>query len=298
MVYSIAERVEIISIFFENGKCARRTANLFNQLHADKQLHHPYVLALMRKFRQTGSVANQKKNYDARVRTEATEVAILGHINLDPTTSTRKLAEESGFSRTTVRRVLKHHKFHPYKIHLVHEINEDDPDRRLQFCEMMTDKINTNANFLFNICFSDECSFFVNGTVNRHNCRYWADENPRVFHETHTQYPLKLNVWAGIYGDRIVGPFFLPQTLNGETYLQLLEEAIDPALTDIIENDNRYLEDELFFQQDGAPPHYSRAVRQYLNERFPRQWIGRRGPIEWPARSPDLTPLDFFCGVI
>lgn len=87
---------------------------------------------------------------------------------------------------------------------------------------------------------------------------------------------------------------FLPQNLNGETYLELLEDTIDPALTDIIENDNRYSEDDLFFQQDGAPPHYSRVVRQYLNERFPRQWIGRRGPIEWPARSPDLTPLDFF----
>ncbi|KAJ8866390.1 hypothetical protein PR048_032233 [Dryococelus australis] len=24
------------------------------------------------------------------------------------------------------------------------------------------------------------------------------------------------------------------------------------------------------------------------------QWIGRGGPIAWPARSPDLTPLDYF----
>ena len=23
--------------------------------------------------------------------------------------------------------------------------------------------------------------------------------------------------------------------------------------------------------------------------------MGRRGSIEWPARSPDLSPLDFFC---
>ena len=23
------------------------------------------------------------------------------------------------------------------------------------------------------------------------------------------------------------------------------------------------------------------------------RWIGRRGPITWPARSPDLNPLDF-----
>ncbi|KAJ4432790.1 hypothetical protein ANN_21429 [Periplaneta americana] len=31
-----------------------------------------------------------------------------------------------------------------------------------------------------------------------------------------------------------------------------------------------------------------------LNEQFSGHWIGRRGPVEWPARSPDLTPLDFF----
>ena len=28
--------------------------------------------------------------------------------------------------------------------------------------------------------------------------------------------------------------------------------------------------------------------------RFPGQWIGRGGPIPWPARSPDVTHLDFF----
>ncbi|CAH1104615.1 unnamed protein product, partial [Psylliodes chrysocephalus] len=39
---------------------------------------------------------------------------------------------------------------------------------------------------------------------------------------------------------------------------------------------------------------YVLPVRQFLNDAFPCQWIGRRDPIEWPARSPDLTPLDFF----
>ncbi|UYV83816.1 hypothetical protein LAZ67_X000269 [Cordylochernes scorpioides] len=45
---------------------------------------------------------------------------------------------------------------------------------------------------------------------------------------------------------------------------------------------------------DGAPPHYHRDVRAYLDQNLSGQWIGRRGPIEFPARSPDLTPLDFF----
>ena len=48
------------------------------------------------------------------------------------------------------------------------------------------------------------------------------------------------------------------------------------------------------FQQDGASPHYSNIARNYLNEHLEGKWIGRRGAIEWPARSPDLTPLDFF----
>ena len=51
---------------------------------------------------------------------------------------------------------------------------------------------------------------------------------------------------------------------------------------------------DLHFQQDGAPAHYAKDVRQWLDETFPGCWIGRRGPIKWPARSPDLTPPDFF----
>jgi hypothetical protein len=31
-----------------------------------------------------------------------------------------------------------------------------------------------------------------------------------------------------------------------------------------------------------------------LDVNFENHWIGRGGPINWSARSPDLTPLDFF----
>ena len=52
--------------------------------------------------------------------------------------------------------------------------------------------------------------------------------------------------------------------------------------------------DSLWWQQDGAPPHYARVIRELLNDNFGEQWIGRGGPVEWPPRSPDLSPLDFF----
>ena len=62
--------------------------------------------------------------------------------------------------------------------------------------------------------------------------------------------------------------------------------------------DQRISNPNAIFQQDGASPHYSLIVREYLDQTFPDRWCGRgsggQGWREWPARSPDLTPLDFF----
>ena len=49
----------------------------------------------------------------------------------------------------------------------------------------------------------------------------------------------------------------------------------------------------MYFQHDGAPPHFTRRVREHLNRTYPNRWIGRGSTINWPPRSPDLTPLDF-----
>ena len=48
------------------------------------------------------------------------------------------------------------------------------------------------------------------------------------------------------------------------------------------------------FQQDGAPPNFAHIVPNYIIEMFPGCLIGRGSPRFWAARSPDLTPLDFF----
>jgi len=50
---------------------------------------------------------------------------------------------------------------------------------------------------------------------------------------------------------------------------------------------------QMYYQHDGAPPHFSRVVRQYLNHKFPTRRIGRGGAQNWPSRSPDLNPLDY-----
>ena len=49
---------------------------------------------------------------------------------------------------------------------------------------------------------------------------------------------------------------------------------------------------------DGAPAHFSLVAREFLNATYEDRWIGRGGPHLWPARSPDLNPLDFFLWAI
>lgn len=113
------------------------------------------------------------------------------------------------------------------------------------------------------------------------------------FRQAHTQYPQKLNVWAGILGKEIIGLFFIDGNLNGPTYVLLLHQQIVPAMRISATRQNIPWTD-VHYRQDGASAHFSRIVTDYLNLVFPNQWIGRGGPMAWPPRSPDLTPLDFF----
>jgi hypothetical protein len=53
-----------------------------------------------------------------------------------------------------------------------------------------------------------------------------------------------------------------------------------------------FWENVAVLQQDGAPAHYARSVRQFLDEMLPGRWIGRGSALPWPPRSPDITSCD------
>jgi hypothetical protein len=149
-----------------------------------------------------------------------------------------------------------------------------------------------DERFLDSVIFSDESTFHVSGKVNTHNCRIWGSENPRFFLKDVPDSP-KVNMFCSLSKERLYGPFLLMETtITGIVYLDMLREFLIPQLD---EDDQ---EERINFQQDGSPPHYLAAVREYLSTRFPGRWSDRAAPIEWPPRSPDLTPLDvFFMGI-
>lgn len=52
--------------------------------------------------------------------------------------------------------------------------------------------------------------------------------------------------------------------------------------------------DQIWFMQDGCPAHNTLLVNNYLRQIFPNRLIANNGDVPWPARSPDLSPLDYF----
>ena len=91
--------------------------------------------------------------------------------------------------------------------------------------------------------------------------------------------------------NQLIGPFFYNYTLNDQRYLELLEGQILPAIRAIIPQNQL---NNVWFQQDGRPAHNVQVVQTLLRQTFNNKVISNGGPVNWPARSPDITPLDFY----
>ncbi|XP_066253581.1 uncharacterized protein [Euwallacea similis] len=146
-----------------------------------------------------------------------------------------------------------------------------------------------NQNFLLKILWTDEAIFRSNGGVNLHNMHYWSPTNPHWM-QVHNQGHWSINVWCGIVNGMIIGPYFFEETLKGTGYLQFLRNEL-PVLLEEIDLQTRR---EIYFQHDGCSVHFTLNVREFLDVTFPGKWIGRGSSFPWPARSPDLTCLDFY----
>ncbi|GFU18438.1 uncharacterized protein TNCV_1981131 [Trichonephila clavipes] len=98
-----------------------------------------------------------------------------------------------------------------------------DHQARRRFVEWAQNEIAVVPDFHKRILFSDEAHFWLNGYVNKQNCRIWSEANPQVYVET-PLHPEKLTVWCALWAGGIIGPYFFKNdeghnvTVNGERY--------------------------------------------------------------------------------
>lgn len=233
---------------------------------------------------------NRKKRSSSNfVRTALAVEKVRKAFQNDPQMSLRRLEAQDGMpSASTIHRILKEANFHPYKIQLIHQLKPQDCVKRVKHAQDQLVLIENHPNFLNSLVFSDKAHFHIQGMVNKQDFRYWSQTNPQWSQELPLHSP-RITVWAAIGCHGVVGPFFFQENVNGANYLDMLQQQFLPQ----VQNSPNF--SNMIFMQDGAPPHWSAVVRNFLNETFPNRWMGRGSPnLPWPPYSPDLTPMDFF----
>lgn len=274
---------------YGNANEARR---IYSVQHPQRHIPcHTSFSRLDQRIRDTGECKVKKRDSGANrtVRNIDFEDHVLQQFENNPKTSTRAIAHAMHTSRTSVWRVLKEFHKHPFHIQKVQSLIPADYPHRVQFAEWYLNKINDEPIFPRSVLWTDEACFTRDGYFNTHNSHIWSEENPHAIQRLHHQWKFSVNIWAGIIDNFVVGPYLLPARLDGHVYRIFLEHTLPELLEDVPLNIRR----NIVFQHDGAPAHFGLNCRTYLNAQFPNGWIGRGGPISWPARSPDMTPLDF-----
>jgi len=108
------------------------------------------ITPLCDKFDTHGTICDVHRGGSGRPLTAtspASSAMVLGRFTTSPRKSATKYARETGVSNTSVRRILKTFKWKVYIPRLLHAI-DDDPDRRMQFCEWFQQMVNEDEEFV------------------------------------------------------------------------------------------------------------------------------------------------------
>lgn len=224
-------------------------------------------------------INNHDRGRPRDVRNPRMEAQVLQAFDDNPSTSTRAVARTLGRSHTSVWRVVHNDRQHPYHRQRVHHLLATDFPLRVEFSRWFSQRSVQDPVFPTTVLFTDEATFSREGMFNTHNQHEWAHDNPHATVTRGYQQRFSVNVWAGIVGDVLIGPYLLPPRLDGTTYLAFLQQVLPDLLDDV----PLAIVRQMWFQHDGAPAHFALRVRVYLDEQYPQRWIGRGGPVAWPA---------------
>ncbi|GBN67748.1 hypothetical protein AVEN_44668-1 [Araneus ventricosus] len=106
----------------------------------------------------------------------------------------------------------------------------------------------------WNILWTDESHYHLQGSANTQNCRIWARSNPFQMQPLPV-FSQKVTMWCGFTAAFIVDPFFFEEigpsgpvtcTINGACYESLLQNQLIPTL-----QQRGYVESTICMQ-DGA----------------------------------------------
>ena len=160
-------KIEILMMigFGDHQRTQAEVCTLFQEIHPDlPPLNQGTVSKIEAQFRTRGHVRTVSRHRPQRVDEER-KLDILLTYQETPITPARQVGREYNTCHKTILKILKSARIRPFKMKPVQELLEDDPDRRVEFCETVMNRIDSGQILPHWILFSDEATFTLNGEV-------------------------------------------------------------------------------------------------------------------------------------
>ncbi|EFN82703.1 hypothetical protein EAI_17618, partial [Harpegnathos saltator] len=155
-VLTLQEKIEMVLVYGESGRNLDNAVNLYVQRFPDRPRSRTSFFCTVKQFTAEGSVQPKKRIRRKTVTGEDNAIAVLAAVAYNPYVSTREIARDCGVSQSSVWRILKHRKYHPYHVSLHQDLHGVDFENRLTFCQWAWEQIQMNRNFFRWVLFSDE----------------------------------------------------------------------------------------------------------------------------------------------
>lgn len=131
--------------------------------------------------------------------------------------------------------------------------------------------------------FSDECSVQYDCTEGL--VRMWLMPSekygPQAVRGTLQQGGGRIMIWGLISWDGVGPLIFVEGTMDGDLYKEVLKHHVEPLLVDLLMTTGEVHT----YMDDNAPCHRTNDIEEYCDQRgIKREW--------WPARSPDMNPIE------
>jgi len=260
--------------------------------HTLKNWNYSSVKRLLKRFKDNGTM--DRKEGSGRTRTVTTEenadlIEDAPQTHLAP----RKIAEQTGISRSSVRRMVKRRNFRQFKRVKTPQMNSGCRNRRYDRATALAEKFENNCRMVEKTVWQDEKDFTLDVPVNLQNDRVYgkgkkSDVPARSLFASTNKMSRKVMVSAAVSWYGATKPFFVNNNgikVNKENYCKHLKKQLFPAIDKLVKRD------DWIFVQDSAPSHRSNLVQDFLEQTLKRRFVKS---VEWPPASPDANPLDYF----
>ena len=232
------------------------------------------ISKVLKKYDEIGHVENQFKGPGAYTKQSSEMNTIVDDlITQNPKTTQTVIQRELRrrdihVSNWLVSRVRGQLGYKKGKIKLIPRLTETHKLKRVQYCQkMLKDKFT-------NVIFSDECVF----ALNKDGSMVWYKPGQERPTKECINPDIKIMIWGAICRKGKFSLYWHGSSVTAEVYKECLSAFIPEA-------NERYGEKRWRFQQDWAPAHKPKKIKEFILE-------SARAILEHPSVSPDLNPIE------